>query len=211
MQLRCCELNNCDPVFHNATMFSRLEQYLRQAMESWEKIRVIHDYRTPSALRSYALVWLISSSMILSPQWAKYSRDFGYMSGLYAAMVVSFMLSGLHQIFQNEEDPFDGSGVDDLSLDSLSLMTQYMYDKPKALKKRLLVVERVTKHKEKFSVRFRGKSQPTLGDRVRKGADEFQTRELNQRELERLRTQNPKLATVEGQAKFLVLEDDDAE
>jgi hypothetical protein len=190
-------------------MYSRLAQYLRQAMESWEKIRVIHDYRTPSALRSYALVWLISSSMILSPQWAKYSRDFGYMSGIYAAMVVSLMLSGLHQIFQNEEDPFDGRGIDDLSLDQLSLLTEQMYDRPRTLKKRLRVVERVEQSaRDAIGARLRGKSQPALGINVRK--ERFVTSDLNLQDMESLRTQNPKLAG-ETRARFLYLDDGDDE
>ncbi len=128
-------------MLNNPSIYSRLCQFLRQFIESWERLRVIHDYRTPSSLRSFALVWLFLVSMVLAPLFAKYSRDFGYMSGVYCAIICSVIMSGLHQIFQNEEDPFDGSGVDDLSLDPLSLMTNFMYDKPTVLRQRLHVMD----------------------------------------------------------------------
>jgi hypothetical protein len=70
-------------------------------------MKIIHDYRTPSALRAYALVWLFGSSILLSPLFAKFSRDFGFIAGIYCSLIVSLMLSGLHTILNNEEDPFD--------------------------------------------------------------------------------------------------------
>ncbi len=226
MHLRFGQLNNVDGAFHNSSMYSRLVQYLRQAMEAWEKIRVMHDYRTPSALRSFALIWLLLSSMLLSPLFAKYSKDYGYMSGIYAAIVVSLLLSGLHQILQNEEDPFDGAGIDDLSLDPLSLMTQYMYDKPKTVRTRVHVME---KKKKNATVWRKGKSQPALkpfkklsgGKKTeteedaeleeelapnsgrRQPGENYVTKFVDQKIMDRLRTQNPMLTNKDQRAQFM--------
>lgn len=104
LALRLLALNKNDKaMLNNPSVFSRLAQYLRQFIESWERLRVVHDFRTPSSLRSFALVWLFLISMVLSPLFAKYSRDFGYWSGIYCAVLCSLILSGLYQIFSNEE------------------------------------------------------------------------------------------------------------
>lgn len=126
-------LCDADPSFRFSSMNSRLQQYFRQMIESWEKLRVVHDYRTPSALRSYAMVWLTMSSIVLAPLFAKYSHDFGFMAGIYCAIIVSAMLSGIYRVFSNEEDPFDGRGIDDLSLEPLSKLVVFMFDKPKVV------------------------------------------------------------------------------
>lgn len=123
------DINGCDPKFYNTAMYGQLTNMFRALVESYERICVIHDFRTPSALRAYALVWLSLSAVILAPLLANFSRLFGVMSGVYSAILIALMFSGLYRILANEEDPFDATGFDDLSLESLSRHTMFMYNK----------------------------------------------------------------------------------
>ena len=145
-------------------------------------MRLVHDYRTPSGLRSYAMVWLTMSSFMLSPLFAKYSVDYGIAAGIYSAVIVSLMLAGLNQIFTNEEDGFDGQGVDDLSLDSLSTLTSAMFDKPEAVRRRRVLHPTRRPTSGPSGARMRPKPK----------AARFEARPLDEQAREVARTADPK-------------------
>lgn len=71
-----------DPKFYRSGMDSRWQQFFKQALETFERIRVNHDYRTPSSLRAYALVYLSLLSFFLAPLFANYSRLYGLPAGV---------------------------------------------------------------------------------------------------------------------------------
>ena len=87
-ELCIIDVNNCDPKFRNSSLYSRLQQYFRQALDMFERIRVIHDYRTPASLRSYALVYLTLYPLIFAPQFALYASRDGLWAGCVRAVVV---------------------------------------------------------------------------------------------------------------------------
>jgi hypothetical protein len=68
---------------------------------------------------------------LLGPFFAKYSHDYGFWSGVYTAIFVSILFSGLYGIQTDQEDPFDGVGVDDLNMQVLEEISLYMWDKAK--------------------------------------------------------------------------------
>lgn len=187
LEARFCDLNQADPAFRNSSMYSRLQQYLRQMIESFERLRVVHDYRTPSSLRAYALVWLSLSSILLAPLFAKYSKDYGLFSGVYCAIFISVIFSGLYRIFYNEEDPFDGTGVDDLSLEPLSRVTMYMEEKPHHRKRGAVLTRRRTQVAE----------------------EKFRTQRLLPQHLTQLTEAPPKLASKTQSAPYLYFEEED--
>lgn len=84
----------------------------------------------------------------MSPLFAKYSKDHGIAAGIYCAAVVSCIVSGLYTVLANTEDSFDGTGVDDLSLESLSKHTQFMFGKTRKKRKKEVLVKR--KHSQKW-------------------------------------------------------------
>lgn len=110
------------------SVISRAYQYQRYILVDFEKLRVIHDYRTPSALRAYGLFFLTLTPVFMGPLFAKYSRDYGYWSGIYIAALVAMMMSSLYAIQMDQEDPFDAAGVDDLNMHVLDEPPFYMWE-----------------------------------------------------------------------------------
>lgn len=143
------ELSRTDKVFNRSGMDSRWQQYFKQALETFERIRVNHDYRTPSSLRAFALIYLFLMPLFLAPLFANYARLFGLAAGCYCAALTSLLFCALHKIFSNEEDPLDGQGIDDLSLESLTTLTDVMYSKRKGIRQ-AVVVERHTGAKDRL-------------------------------------------------------------
>ncbi len=64
---------------------------------------------------------------------------FNYRSGIYISMLISIMLVSLYRIQSDQEDPCDGSGVDDLDLGILAEPQDYMTLKAHKKAKVLLI------------------------------------------------------------------------
>ena len=84
--------------------------------EAIERALVLHDYRSPSSLRAFATVFLVTTPIIFGPLYAFYSLRYGLMAGIYSAIITTLVLVSLYRIFMQEEDPLDAQGFDDLSL-----------------------------------------------------------------------------------------------
>lgn len=96
---------------------SRCNQYLRSMMIDFEKMRNIHLYRTPKALRAYSQVFLNTFPILFAPYFATLSDEYSYASGYLVAAFYSLVLVSLDNIQEDLEHPYDEVGVDDLQLD----------------------------------------------------------------------------------------------
>jgi len=96
---------------------SRCNQYLRSMMIDFEKMRNIHLYRTPKALRAYSQVFLNTFPILFAPYFATLSEEYSYASGYLVAVFYSLVLVSLDNIQEDLEHPYDEVGVDDLKLD----------------------------------------------------------------------------------------------
>lgn len=112
--------------FRNTAMYVRIQQAMQTMVESMERLLVIHDYRNPSSLRAFAMVYLTLYPAIFAPLFSLYCHLYGIWSGIYCSLLSSVMFVALYKIFLNEEDPFDGSGFDDLSLEPLTAHLRHM-------------------------------------------------------------------------------------
>jgi hypothetical protein len=121
------------------SVISRAYQYHRFIVMDFEKLRVVHDYRTPSSLRAFGLFFLLCCPVLFGPLFAKYGRDYGLWSGIYISMLISIMLVSLYRIQSDQEDPCDGSGVDDLDLGILAEPQDFMTLKAHKRAKVLLI------------------------------------------------------------------------
>lgn len=114
-----------DP-FRSSAMYVRIQQAMQSLLESVERLQVIHDYRTPSSLRGFAMVYLTLYPAIFAPLFSLYAHLYGLWAGLYCSLISSLMFTALYRIFVNDEDPFDGTGVDDLSMEPLTAHLRHM-------------------------------------------------------------------------------------
>jgi predicted membrane chloride channel (bestrophin family) len=101
----------------SGTEISRCNQYLKQMMIEFERMRNIHLYRTPTTLRAYSQVFLNIFPIIFAPYFATLSDEYSIASGYVVAVLYSLILVSLDNIQEDLEDPFDQIGVDDLNLD----------------------------------------------------------------------------------------------
>jgi len=103
------------------SVVSRAYQNHRLMINDFERIRTVTDYRTPSAFRGFAYIWLTIFPILFGPYFAQIDYDAGGViwAGLYSALICSLMLVTLSNIYDDLEDPFDGKGVDDLNMEVL--------------------------------------------------------------------------------------------
>jgi predicted membrane chloride channel (bestrophin family) len=96
---------------------ARLNQYLRNAIANFEKLRNVADYRTPVALRAYTQVFLNVFPVLFAPYFALVSSQGWWPLGFVMAILYSLVLVGLDNIQEGLENPFDGLGIDDIQFD----------------------------------------------------------------------------------------------
>ncbi len=98
---------------------ARLNQYLRNTIANFEKLRNVADYRTPIALRAYTQVFLNVFPVLFAPYFALVSSQGWWPLGYVMAILYSLVLVGLDNIQEGLENPFDGLGIDDIQFDGI--------------------------------------------------------------------------------------------
>jgi predicted membrane chloride channel (bestrophin family) len=100
-----------------ANEISRANQYLRDIVTNYERLRSILHYRTPVSLRSYSTVFLNSFPILFGPSFAYMGDKFFPVAGYLVAAIYSIVLVSLDHIQHELENPFDGRGCDDVHLE----------------------------------------------------------------------------------------------
>ncbi|MEM7495385.1 MAG: hypothetical protein AAF471_04450 [Myxococcota bacterium] len=65
----------------NALEVSRVNQYLKNVIVEFEKMRNIACYRTPLSLRAYSKIFLHAFPIVFAPHFAHLSQDYSMPSG----------------------------------------------------------------------------------------------------------------------------------
>ena len=87
------------------------------SIKSYECVSTISDYRTPKALRLSSRVFLNLSPILFAPYFASLSVELFFM-GYLIAILYSLALVMLNNIQDNEENPPDNKGLDDIDLEN---------------------------------------------------------------------------------------------
>ncbi len=106
-----------------ANEVSRLNQYLRQIIIDFEKMRNILLYRTPNTLRAYSQIFLNIFPILYAPYFANLCRESYAVVGYGVAVIYSVVLVSLDNIQEDLESPYDSVGADDVDLD---VVDEYM-------------------------------------------------------------------------------------
>jgi predicted membrane chloride channel (bestrophin family) len=96
---------------------SRMNQYLRSVIIEFEKMRNIHNYRTPISLRAYSQVFLNIFPILYAPYFAEMCNTTFTSVGYGVAVIYSLVLVSLDNIQEDLESPYDEVGADDVNLD----------------------------------------------------------------------------------------------
>eukprot|EP00668_Euglena_longa_P016332 GGOE01020573.1.p1 GENE.GGOE01020573.1~~GGOE01020573.1.p1 ORF type:complete len:619 (+),score=181.28 GGOE01020573.1:94-1857(+) len=92
-------------------------------MQSFEKLRVFCDYRTPCTLRSFFWSCVVVLSFLMGPYCALLGSKYGYVYGYLVNLTFFWLLLCLNSIQRILENPFSTHGEDSADEDDINLLT----------------------------------------------------------------------------------------
>eukprot|EP00287_Rhodomonas_sp_CCMP768_P011017 CAMPEP_0196743022 /NCGR_PEP_ID=MMETSP1091-20130531/50259_1 /TAXON_ID=302021 /ORGANISM="Rhodomonas sp., Strain CCMP768" /LENGTH=309 /DNA_ID=CAMNT_0042089249 /DNA_START=8 /DNA_END=934 /DNA_ORIENTATION=- len=123
---------------------SRMQLYLRDMINDFEQMRAVRDSETPIGLRLFCFSLIHISPILLAPYWNHFcdkqwnsempTQLYGCESGYFVGIFYVLIVLSLYRVQSELEDPFDGSGADDIQWDlwrpQLAQMSTYGADGP---------------------------------------------------------------------------------
>ncbi|XP_066916302.1 uncharacterized protein [Clytia hemisphaerica] len=109
----------------NPALISRAYHLLQAICLSFERLRVIREYRSPRSIRSFNKVLVLLLPIILCPYFVALTRaQSGSPWGAYLiAVLVAAIYGALQGVQDKLDDPFDGMSEDDINLDTIDEWT----------------------------------------------------------------------------------------
>lgn len=94
---------------------SRVNEYIRVICVQFQELKNVRIYRTPIAIRGYSKFFILIFPIIFGPSFNYLSNEAGAIwHGIMLAVVYSVILTGLDNVQEALENPFDGDGKDDI-------------------------------------------------------------------------------------------------
>ena len=85
--------------------------FLSNTNENTEKLRIIKNYRTPQALRSFARLFSVFLPPFYAPYYGQMAKNLNSLGVAIAfSVLTSIALTALFETISQMEDPFVGSG-----------------------------------------------------------------------------------------------------
>jgi hypothetical protein len=108
---KLCELIKREGLPSNEA--SRIRQWEKQALEYIEKLRVVKNYRTPQALRSFSRLFSLFLPPFYAPYYAQMAHELNSLGTAIAfSVITSLALTSLFEAASQMEDPFVHSVLD---------------------------------------------------------------------------------------------------
>lgn len=108
----------------NTSIVSRVIHLLNMMSLSFERLRVVREYRSPRSIRSFNKVLILFLPVILGPYFVEQAKKSNNSwSAYYIAILVSFVFSALQGVQDKLDDPFDGMSEDDIDLEQIDEWT----------------------------------------------------------------------------------------
>jgi len=95
---------------------SRVNAYLNKFINAFETIKHIYQYRTPRTLRMYSKLFIYVMLVALGPFFAKEGTDIVIWLVLLNPILFALVLTGIDNIQELLENPFDQIGEDDIKI-----------------------------------------------------------------------------------------------
>lgn len=99
-----------------STEVSRCNQYLSKMFLAFEDAKHIFQYRTPRTLRAFSAIFITMLPIIYGPYFAHEAAGYSKYLTYMMPILFSFILVSLSNIQDHLENPFDGVGEDDITL-----------------------------------------------------------------------------------------------
>ena len=95
---------------------SRVNQYLSKMLISFEDAKHIYQYATPRSLRSFSSVFITILPILYGPYFAHEAAQYSHHVTYVMPVLFSLVLVSLSNIQEHLENPFDGVGEDDITI-----------------------------------------------------------------------------------------------
>ncbi len=95
---------------------SRCNQYLSKMFLSFEDAKHIYQYRTPRTLRTFSTVFITLLPILYGPYFAYEASQYSGYVTYVMPVLFSLVLVSLSNIQDHLENPFDGVGEDDITI-----------------------------------------------------------------------------------------------
>lgn len=95
---------------------SRVNAYLSRFLTAFETIKHIYQYRTPRTLRLYSKFFIYIILIVLGPYFALIAEDQDLWLGFITPVLFAMVFTGLDNIQEHLENPFDQIGEDDIRI-----------------------------------------------------------------------------------------------
>ena len=109
----------------NPALISRAYHLLNGMCLSFERLRVIREYRSPRSIRSFNKVLVLLLPIFLCPYFVAMARANGanHWGAYFIAVLVAAVFGALQGVQDKLDDPFDGMSEDDINLDTIDEWT----------------------------------------------------------------------------------------
>ena len=109
----------------NPAIISRLVHLLNTMVLSFERLRVIREYRSPRSIRSLNKVLIFFLPIVLAPYLIHLGMNTNNSWSPYVLSIsCSFIFSALQGVQDKLDDPFDGFSEDDIDIETLDEWTE---------------------------------------------------------------------------------------
>lgn len=95
---------------------SRVNAYLSRFLTAFETIKHIYQYRTPRTLRLYSKFFIYIILIVLGPYFALIAEGQDVWLGFITPILFAMVFTGLDNIQEHLENPFDQVGEDDIRI-----------------------------------------------------------------------------------------------
>jgi hypothetical protein len=106
---------------------SRCNQYLSKMFVAFEDAKHIYQYRTPRTLRTFSSVFICILPILYGPYFAHEALEYSVYVIYVMPILFSLVLVSLSNIQDHLENPFDGVGEDDITINVEQFMGR-LYD-----------------------------------------------------------------------------------
>lgn len=105
-------------------LISRLVHLLNVMCLSFERLRVVKEYRSPRSIRAFNKVLITILPVFMAPYFVYLGRKTSNEWSPYLiSIVISFIFSSLQGVQDKLDDPFDGLGEDDIKMNAIEEWT----------------------------------------------------------------------------------------
>lgn len=95
---------------------SRVNAYLSRFLTAFETLKHIYQYRTPRTLRLYSKFFIYAILLFLGPYFSLLAENQSLWLGFTTPVLFAMVFTGLDNIQEHLENPFDQVGEDDIKI-----------------------------------------------------------------------------------------------